>query len=223
MDARKSKCNDADIASESTCWQEASARLRTEHPQLHAQFEGPSGADLSGQIAQSIMDSQNRTVEKDPPAAGTHRAAHEKARVRRRAMDTILRAVTVFRDVGSAVANLDPSHVGIAWAGVNLILQLVLSGAEQNAAALQGLAHISPIITRYAKVEEIYMEQRRKHDAITFEKDFRAQVVKLYVGILVYQGTIIAHSKRHRIGEFDFPHRLFTRISTTSPRSWSGD
>ncbi|RAH74904.1 uncharacterized protein BO66DRAFT_69636 [Aspergillus aculeatinus CBS 121060] len=127
MDARKSNCNDADITSESTCWQEASARLRTEHPHLHAQFEGPSGADLSGQIAQSIMDAcQNHTVDKDPPSAWTHRDAHEKARVRRRAMDTILRAVTVFRDVGSAVANLDPSHVGIAWAGVNLILQVFI-------------------------------------------------------------------------------------------------
>ncbi|RAH74903.1 uncharacterized protein BO66DRAFT_69619 [Aspergillus aculeatinus CBS 121060] len=46
------------------------------------------------------------------------------------------------------------------------------------------------------------MEQRRKNDAVTFEKDFRAQVVKLYVGILVYQGTIIAHSKRHRIVQY---------------------
>lgn len=79
-----------------------------------------------------------------------------------------------------------------------------MSGAEQNAAALQGLAQISPIITRYAKVEEIYIEQRREHQAIDLNKDFRAQVVNLYTNILVYQGTIILHSKRNRLGEFIF-------------------
>ncbi len=83
--------------------------------------------------------------------------------------------------------------------------QLVLSGTEQNAAALQGLAQISPIITRYAKVEEIYIEQRRKHQDTNLNKDFRTQVVSLYTNILVYQGAIISHSKRHPIGEFIFP------------------
>ncbi|CAG8345569.1 unnamed protein product [Penicillium salamii] len=117
-------------------------------------------------------------------------------------MDGILKAVSVFKDTGGALANLDPSHAGIAWIGVNVILQLVLSGAEQNAAALQGLAQISPIITRYAKVEEIYIEQRREHQAIDLNKDFRAQVVNLYTNILVYQGTIILHSKRNRLVQY---------------------
>ncbi|KAJ5764963.1 hypothetical protein N7520_004522 [Penicillium odoratum] len=104
--------------------------------------------------------------------------------------------------MGTAAANVDPSHMGIAWIGVSLILQLVLSGAEQNAAALQGLAQISPIITRYAKVEEIYIEQRRKNQAIDLKKDFRTQVVNLYTNILVYQGTVISHNKRNRLVQY---------------------
>ena len=80
--------------------------------------------------------------------------------------------------------------------------QLVLNGAEQNAAALQGLAQISPILTRYARVEKIYIEQRRKHQDTNLNKDFRTHVVNLYVNILVYQVAIVSHSKRHPISEF---------------------
>ncbi|KAJ5721536.1 uncharacterized protein N7483_009470 [Penicillium malachiteum] len=117
-------------------------------------------------------------------------------------MDGILKAVSVFKNLGNAIANVDPSHMGVAWVGVNMILQLILSGAEQNAAALQGLAQISPIITRYAKVEEIYIEQRQRSQAIDLNKDFRTQVVNLYTTILVYQGTIISHSKRNRLVQY---------------------
>lgn len=80
--------------------------------------------------------------------------------------------------------------------------QLVLDGAEQNAAALEGLGQISPIITRYAKVEELYLEQKQKQPETNLKQDFRAQVVNLYASILVYQVAIISHSKRHSIGKF---------------------
>lgn len=40
------------------------------------------------------------------------------------------------------------------------IQQFVLSGTEQNAAALQRPAQISLAIKRHTKVEEIYIEQR---------------------------------------------------------------
>ncbi|KAJ5642154.1 hypothetical protein N7490_006154 [Penicillium lividum] len=204
MDKAKSYCNDT--ACDETCWEEASQRLRAEHPRLFAELEEVlnaqsqplSGRDLSGQIAKSISESKSRIQERDLPFPWKHRDESEKAKIRK-AMDSILRAVSVFKDMGNAVASVDPSHMGIAWIGVNLILQLVLSGTEQNAAALQGLAQISPIITRYAKVEEIYIEQRRENQAIDLNKDFRTQVVNLYTNILVYQGTIISHNKRNRL------------------------
>lgn len=47
----------------------------------------------------------------------------EKAKVRK-AMDTILKAVVVFRDMGKVLAEIEPSHVGVAWSGVNLVLQV---------------------------------------------------------------------------------------------------
>ncbi|KAJ5634581.1 hypothetical protein N7528_002423 [Penicillium herquei] len=207
MDKEKSHCND--VARAIPCWEEAFKRLRTEYPHLFDQLEGVptaqsqplSGRELSNQIAKSILESQSRIMERDLPFPWKHRNESEKAKLRKD-MDNILKAVCVFKNMGSAVADIDPSHMGIAWIGVNMILQLVLSGAEQNAAALQGLAQISPIITRYAKVEEIYIEQQRNQQAIDLNKDFRIQVVNLYTNILVYQGTIIGHSKRSRLAQY---------------------
>lgn len=129
MDKQKFYCND--IACEKSCWQEASERLRAEHPRLYAQLEEMlatqsqplSSADVSGQIAKSIVASKNRLLERDLPFPWKHRDESEKAKVRK-AMDSILKAVTVFKDMGTAAASLDPCHVGIAWIGVNLILQV---------------------------------------------------------------------------------------------------
>ena len=127
MAKQKSYCND--IAWETSCWQEASEKLRTEDSQLYHQLEEmlatqqqPSTrVDMSNRIVQSIEVSKCRLQDRNVPFPWKNRNENDKARVRK-AMDCILRAVIVFRDMGSAAASLDPSHVGVAWAGVNLVL-----------------------------------------------------------------------------------------------------
>lgn len=78
-----------------------------------------------------------------------------------------------------------------------------MGGSEQNAAAIEGLAQIAPIITRYARVEEIYIEKRQKNKSTNLSKDFRTQVVDLYAKILAYQVAIISHCQRHTISELN--------------------
>ncbi|KAJ5481902.1 hypothetical protein N7475_000714 [Penicillium sp. IBT 31633x] len=141
------------------------------------------------------MASKDRLQDRDLPFPWRNRDESGKAKARK-AMDGILKAVTVFREMGSAVASLDPSHAGVAWAG------LVLGGAEQNAAALEGLAEISLIITRYAKIEDVYFEQRQKGEDTSLKQDFRSQIVDLDAKILMYQIAIISHSKRRSILQY---------------------
>lgn len=129
MDNQDSNCKH--FASEKSCWQEASEKLHAEYPRLYTQLEETlatksqalSSAELSSQIAKSIVESKRRMLDRDLPSHWKHRDESEKAKFRT-AMDHVLKAVTVFRDMGSAVAQIDPSHVGIAWIGVNLILQV---------------------------------------------------------------------------------------------------
>lgn len=90
---------------------------------LATQKQPLSGADISNQIARSIEASKNRLERRNVPFPWRNRDENDKARVRK-AMDNILKAVVVFRDMDNAAASLEPSHVGIAWFGVNLILQV---------------------------------------------------------------------------------------------------
>ncbi|KAL4919648.1 hypothetical protein BDW62DRAFT_199662 [Aspergillus aurantiobrunneus] len=174
MDKEGSFCND--VARESSSWQEATEKLREEDPQLFHQLEEMLAvqkqpllrADLSNQIAQSIEASKNRL--QDHFWRG--RNGSDKPRLRK-ALDSILKALFLFGDMGNAVAHVDPLHAGILWTGVKLILQLVLNGIEQNAAAIEGLAQIFPIITRYAKMEEIYIEQRQKYPDTNLNKELK--------------------------------------------------
>ena len=66
----------------------------------------------------------------------------------------------MFKDFGSILSNLDPVHFGIPWAGVSLIIQGALNDSEQNSAALDGLAQVSPIVARYCEIEVMYLQEK---------------------------------------------------------------
>lgn len=129
MTDQKSLCEDA--VHEKSCWQEASEKLETEDPDIHQQLERIlamqkqplSRSDISNQIAKSIQANQSRLEERSLPGRWRNRDEGEKAKVRK-AMDRILKAVVVFRDMGKALTEIEPSHVGVVWSGVNLVLQV---------------------------------------------------------------------------------------------------
>ena len=75
---------------------------------------------------------------------------------------------------------------------MNLILQGALNDSEQHAAALDGLAQVSPIVARYAEVEVIYQRKRNT----TLEREFEIGLVDLYAEILKYQISAACHCER---------------------------
>lgn len=84
---------------------------------------------------------------------------------------------------------------------------MALSGSEQNAAALEGLAEISPMVARYAKIEDIYLEQQRKHkDTTKLKTQFKTRLIDLYAKILEYQVSMACHCKRSKLGEIQIPY-----------------
>ena len=113
-------------------------------------------------------------------------------------LDRIFKYIQVFKDVGSAVSQLDPTHAGIAWAGVMFILQGALNDSEQNAAALDGLAQLAPIVAQYAEIEAIYLNT----SSTTLMKSFEDCLIDLYVHILKYQVAAGCHCKRSTVTRF---------------------
>ena len=113
-------------------------------------------------------------------------------------LERVSKSLHVFKDLGSAAAQLDPTHAGIPWAGAMFIVQGALNDSEQNEAALDGLAQIAPIVAQYAEIESIYINT----SSTTFTKSFEDCLVDLYVSILKYQVAAGHHCKRSTFVRF---------------------
>jgi len=61
--------------------------------------------------------------------------------------------VQKFKDVGSPIAQYDPTHAALPWAGIFLVLQIVTSDAQTLGAMGDGLEKVAQIIARYASIE----------------------------------------------------------------------
>lgn len=138
---QKSLCGDATY--ESSCWQEALEKLRQEDPDIHQQLErilamqekSLSRSRISDQIVKSIQANKGRMEDRSIPSPWRHHDEGERAKVKK-AMNQILRAVLVFRDVGNSLAAIEPSHAGVAWGGINLVLQV---GHQQGLSTRESL------------------------------------------------------------------------------------
>ena len=73
-----------------------------------------------------------------------------------------------------------------------------MNDSAQNAAALEGLAFIAPVIARYSEVEMIYL---RDSDVI-LKNDFEKCLIELYTSILIYQISTACHCKRSTFTRF---------------------
>ncbi|KAK3175848.1 hypothetical protein OEA41_007170 [Lepraria neglecta] len=77
----------------------------------------------------------------------------------RREVDRILKIVAVAKGFGTSLTSIDPVDAGIPWAGVCVLLPLLLNDSQQRQMAIDGLEYIAQLIRRYAEVERIYLRR----------------------------------------------------------------
>ncbi len=101
------------------------------------------------------------------------------------------------KDFVSSAASAEP-HAALAWAGVSILLPLLLNPTPQQAALMQGLDYASTLILRFTTIEHIYCQQiSERHtssvpaDLVELNRSFETQVTKLYSQILSYQAQIV--------------------------------
>ena len=182
-------------------WQLAAEQLETSEPKTHEALQELLGnmphhyEALPSEMVE-IIQKQKRTME-DRQWVLPFRVRGRKVKIRDQ-LETVLRLLQMFKDLESVLSNLDPVHVGVTLAGVNVILQGALNDSEQYSAALDGLAQISPIVARYTEVEIMYIQGKNT----TLEKEFENGVVDLYVGILKYQVAAACHCKSSTFQRF---------------------
>jgi ankyrin repeat protein len=88
-----------------------------------------------------------------------------------------------FKDVGNAVAQYDPGHISLPWAGVLFLLQISLNDSQTFGEMIEGLEVVAHTLTRYTIMEQLYL---CSGPVSSIYDQLRENLIKLYVSILRY-------------------------------------
>lgn len=123
-------------------------------------------------------------------------------------LDRIVKAVLFAKDFVSSAVGTEP-HAALAWAGVCMLLPLLLHPTIQQKALMEGLDYISSLIVRFTVIERVYRQQETEPSAVLstgglteLNTLFERQVTKLYSQILGYQAQVVCQLRRSTIVRF---------------------
>ncbi|KAE8446360.1 hypothetical protein EG329_012109 [Mollisiaceae sp. DMI_Dod_QoI] len=114
----------------------------------------------------------------------------QKSIVVRDQAERIVKFVQTFSNLGAAIAQIDPIHVGIPWAG------LILNDSTQHQEALSGLEEISSVVAKYIPVENVYVQNCAVDPCAETNAAFEASILKVYSDVLLFQVHATLHFHR---------------------------
>ncbi|TVY88295.1 Vegetative incompatibility protein HET-E-1, partial [Lachnellula willkommii] len=117
----------------------------------------------------------------------------QKSIVIREQTERIVKFVQTFSNLGTAIAQIDPVHAGIPWAGVCAILTVSVHSPE---AALDGLEEISSLVAKYIAIEDVFVQSCRVDPRAASNDAFEASILKVYSSILRFQVEAALHFHR---------------------------
>ncbi|KAI7081408.1 WD40 repeat-like protein [Hortaea werneckii] len=109
-------------------------------------------------------------------------------------VDKVLRFLDKFKSVGDVIANVDPVHVGLPWAGVRTILEVALSDSRQRDALVTGL-ELSLYMSNRLKVYSTVYARLTPSQA---SSNFRNALVNLYAHILGFLAQAVCIQEKGR-------------------------
>lgn len=79
-------------------------------------------------------------------------------------LEQTVRAIVFAKDFVSSAASSEP-HAALAWAGVSMMLPLLLNPTSQRESFTKGIEYMSTLIVRFTVIERTYKQQqsRMKH------------------------------------------------------------
>ncbi|KAI9655980.1 MAG: hypothetical protein M1821_005041 [Bathelium mastoideum] len=86
-----------------------------------------------------------------------------------------------FKAIGDIVVQYDPAHSALPWAGVRFILQVAVNDTDIFGSTLLGVETVSRLITRYAILEELYLQRPYNGRA-----ELESLLVDLYKEVLIF-------------------------------------
>ncbi|KAL9628086.1 MAG: hypothetical protein Q9164_007396, partial [Protoblastenia rupestris] len=171
---------DGPIITKQSYWAIAASRLKDEDEGVYEALQAllqevPKRSDSLPSELSRVIEKHKRIME-DRQWELPFKVRGRNVKIRSQ-LERVSKSLHVFKDLGSAAAQLDPTHAGIPWAGAMFIVQGALNDSEQNEAALDGLAQVAPIVAQYAEIESIYINT----SSTTLTKSFEDCLVDLYL------------------------------------------
>ncbi|TVY25039.1 Vegetative incompatibility protein HET-E-1 [Lachnellula hyalina] len=153
------------------------------NPETRDSFPKKMQASVQRQV--NVMKRRQWTIQWD-----------QKSIVVREQTERIVKFIQTFSKLGTAIAQIDPVHAGIPWAGVCAILTLILNDSTQHKAALDGLEDISSLVAKYIAIEDVYVQSHQVDPKAESNDAFEASIIKVYSSILRFQVEAALHFHR---------------------------
>ncbi|KAN0120216.1 hypothetical protein V8E51_002424 [Hyaloscypha variabilis] len=117
----------------------------------------------------------------------------KKSIVIRDQAERIVKFVQTFSALGDTIAQIDPIHVGIPWAGVCAILTLILNDSTQHQDVLNGIEDISTIVGKYIAIEDVYVQSCEVSPGSESNIAFEKCITNVYSSVLLFQIKAALH------------------------------
>lgn len=152
--------------------------LEPQQRTIISQYCGQAASDVSESMHEALAATEKQKELCDEKrwkvTVGTRKLyLREKA-------DTIIDLISKFKDLGTAVASLDPVHAGLPWAGVCVLLQIFVGQKEQKDALLNGM--ITALSMQRAA--DLYSDFLANQPPGPPANELRWLLVKLYATVL---------------------------------------
>lgn len=90
-----------------------------------------------------------------------------------------------------SAAVISVPHAALPWAGVCILLQLILQPSEQHTANIAGLEYICDLIQFYNAVAVVYRKEGMLSLPSEIKTGFESKIVALFTSILAYQARTV--------------------------------
>ena len=114
-------------------WDLAATKLQNEEPKISEALsdllrdQEPNPMNIVTQL-EFIVQKHKQTMEERQWTL-PFRVRGREIKIRSQ-LDTVLKILQTSKDIGSAIASLDPIHAGLPWSGISFIVQGILNDSE---------------------------------------------------------------------------------------------
>lgn len=168
-------------------WRDAVRELEQENPALIKtlyriqEAASDQGQNLPHKLLDETQKAKDRLLGRrwKVTLAGRELVVREK-------LDSIIKSIQAFKELGATAAAFDPLHAGLPWAGVCLVMQVALNDSDQYAKMVAAVEGVASIISRYKHVETICSNRVD----VTFKLEFETPLIAMYKAILMFQVSV---------------------------------